>query len=183
MKSRKRSGVSSRRTIASPIDRDPGQLGPDRHAQQLENPDQLLRSRATDELNQAGTLDSLESQVEIEPPMFPGARIMALPFRTAVETFLRKHYGARIEDGSLCLADLRRDKRLSQAIKSYKERFKVAPLNIPSNRDIALERFNRVIRVGLKNADRRDRDAANRIVARLDKKLPLKRRAPRRRAP
>lgn len=102
---------------------------------------------------------------------FKGARAMQLPFKEAVERHIVSTYGNRLQLG-LTLADIfREDKALYQAINSYKKRFGLTPFDLPSVRDIAAERFQRVVDEGMKNASRRDRDAAHRIARRITRRL------------
>lgn len=103
--------------------------------------------------------------------LFPGARKMKLPFKEAVEQFLLSKYSKRIGKG-LTRAEIRRDDpKLYMAIKDYQKQFGNLPFDIPSVRQIAEERFQRVVQLGLKNAPRRDRDAANRMTRRISRQL------------
>jgi hypothetical protein len=102
-------------------------------------------------------------------PEFKGARREGKSFKQAVEDFLLEHYREAVVNGSLTMADLRSNPSIAIAVKTYKERFGNAPFGIRSRREIAQERFARVLKVGYKKADRRDRDAANRLVNRIDK--------------
>jgi hypothetical protein len=102
-------------------------------------------------------------------PPFNGARKEGKPFKNAVEDYLLRHYREMIVDGRLTMAHLRSNPSIAIAVKSYKDRFGYAPFNIRSNREIAAERLVRVLEVGYKEADRDDRDAANRIIRRIAK--------------
>jgi hypothetical protein len=100
---------------------------------------------------------------------FPGARGMGLSFKQAVEKFVRLKYGRRVGK-DLTKADIfRDDKKLYAAIDHYERQCGHAPFDIPSVRDLAHERFERVLAQGMKNVSRRDRDAAHKMAKRLDK--------------
>jgi hypothetical protein len=102
---------------------------------------------------------------------FPGARKMQLPFKEAVEKYVVQKYNGRIGKG-LTKADIfRDDKKLYIAFDNYEKQFGHSPFNIPSVRDLARERFERVVNAGLDNVSRRDRDAAHKMARRIDRKL------------
>jgi uncharacterized protein affecting Mg2+/Co2+ transport len=98
---------------------------------------------------------------------FPGARKMGLPFKEAVEEYLRVKYGARIGK-DLTRADIFRDgdNKLYEAIDNYKRQFGRIPFDIPSVQDIAQERLQRAALMG-KDASRLDRKAALKLAKRL----------------
>ena len=103
---------------------------------------------------------------------FPGSRRMKLPFKEAVERFIEKKYRTRVGT-DLSKAEIHSDfPKLYAAINNYEKRWTL-PFTLPSVRTLAKERFEKVVSVGLENAPRRDRDAANRITKTAAKKLRL----------
>ena len=117
---------------------------------------------------QKSSIDTIEdTKLNSRSRGFSGARAMGVSFKQAVEDYLLEHYKEEIDCGTLCMSNLRHDPNLYQAVTSYKKRFRKAPFGILSIRDKAIDRFNRVVELGYKNAERRDRDAANKMAKRI----------------
>lgn len=99
---------------------------------------------------------------------YPSARALSLPFKQAVECYLRHKYPDEIKRKTLTkeriLGD---DPALYKAVGNYHARFGRSPFGIPSRRDIAMGNLQRAARSGLKHLSPVQRRSVLNLVRRL----------------